>query len=149
MAFMSREDTTRLRDRFLSKVRDKVCLRDCFFSKVRDENSGTITLLWYGDALNEVMSYLIGLAPHIGDISVVLFSNVDKYIGAVSLPVQRVLRNAKAVWEFVDEDLCVTTADGRNGLCVEFNFYTPEGRYVSEGVYEITAWGTFAREIET
>jgi hypothetical protein len=55
--------------------------------------------------------------------------------------VDAVLKNAEAVWRVVDEDLSITTPEGSDGLCLERNFYKDDGKYVADGIYELSAWG--------
>jgi hypothetical protein len=76
---------------------------------------------------------------------VVLFSSVDYYVGAVQLPAEPILRNLLSVWGVVEEDLRLATLDMKNGLCLEVNFNDMEGKYVKDGVYEISVWGVFGQ----
>jgi hypothetical protein len=129
--FLTLEETEELKRKFFERVKSK---NNCFHR------------YWPQEALRDIASLLKGLGPAAYSTTVALFSNVDKYIGAVSLPAGRVLSNPEAVWKVVDEDLSITTLDLQHGLCLEYNFYTDGGEYIREGFYELTAWGVFVPE---
>ena len=74
----------------------------------------------------------------------VLFSDVDEYIGAARVRTDAVLEHPMRIWEFVGNDLALATADLSSGLCVEINSYTSEGDYRRDGIYCFTGWGFFA-----
>lgn len=76
---------------------------------------------------------------------VILFSNVDAYIGGLRVPPDVVLAHAKEVWELVGEDLSMCSEDLVHGFRLELNYYDEAARYVADGVYQMAGWGAFSR----
>lgn len=119
-------------------------LKRAFFTKVKME--GQAIKAWWEKQEKEILSaHLLDMCVHVRTLPVILFSSVDQFVGAVRVPADCVLRNAMAVWEVIKEDLSLATEDLQHGLCLEENFYNLSGEYVREGLYELTAWGVFAR----
>ena len=125
--FLNRQETTDLKTRFFDRVRLSQQEEEQVYSPVENK-----------EALGFAMSQL---ADAVVDVSVVLFSDVDKYIGAVRLPAHVILKNAFDVWGLVREDLSFATQDIESGFCLAQNYYDASGKFVKEGVYELTAWG--------
>jgi hypothetical protein len=117
-------------------------LKRAFFTKVKARSEES-SRCWDKQERDTVVSHLLNACVEVRSISVVLFSSVDQFVGAVRVPADSVLRNAMSVWEVVKEDLSLTTEDLQHGLCLEENFYTTSGDYVRGGLYELTAWGVF------
>ncbi|MCY2965979.1 MAG: hypothetical protein NT069_20500 [Planctomycetota bacterium] len=120
-------------------------LRRAYFNKIRTI-SDKAKLFWGTQERDRLVAHLLDVCVDVRTTAVILFSSVDRFVGAVRVPADTVLRNAIAVWDIVNEDLCVTTDDLQHGLCLEENFYYPAGEYVSGGLYELTVWGLFAKE---
>jgi hypothetical protein len=118
-------------------------LRKRFFERVKSGVEGSHFYLRVG-SFDELKQRLKSLGHRLGPRPLILFSSVDRLIGAVRIPAISALENAEAVWEVVGEDLSLTSADLVDGLCVEKNYYGGNGRYVKEGIFEITAWGKLA-----
>lgn len=129
----------------LLSLKETEDLKKAFFEKLKD-GAAVVRRYWPQNAFDEVVAYLCDLEAHISTMTVVLFSSMDQYIGAVKLSAEIVLIHAEAIWKVVNENLCVTTLDLQHGLCLEFNFYTEEGEYVKEGVYELITWGAFSSQ---
>jgi hypothetical protein len=129
--FLNVEDTQSLKAEFIEKVKSSV---------------GTFHDHWPKQDWMKLASTLENLATSLGDQSVVLFSNVDQYIGAVRIQARYVLLHPEATWRVVGEDLSIRS-DHDGGLCLEENFYTRCGEYLREGVYEVTAWGNLRPSI--
>ena len=128
-AFLSIEETGRLRNAFFEMVKN---------------SSEPMKRNWPRYDIGDLIAHTSKLREIAGQLTVVVFSDVDRLIGAVRLRAAAVLSHLFAVWNVVHEDLAITTADLNNGLCLELNFYTLSGQYVKEGVFEMTAWGAFA-----
>lgn len=96
-------------------------------------------------SLRRLAEALLELSRSMESTPLVVFNSIDEYIGAVQLPANVVLQNFLAVWDVVGEDFSVATRELQSGLCVEINFYDTDGRYVKDGICELTAWGIFAR----
>jgi len=124
--FLSLKETTALKEAFWSKVRGKGCPRR-FYSKKNFE---------------QIESGLKAITN--GQLTSVLFSSVDKYIGAVRLPASVVFNHIQSIWKVTEEDFCVATPDLQNGICLEFNYYDERGDFIKEGVYELSLWGDFS-----
>jgi hypothetical protein len=115
-------------------------LKEKFFDRVKSRQD-VVHLYYQRNEFDKIQSRLKNLARRLGVKPLILFSSTDKFIGAIRAPAVSILENAEAVWEVVGEDLSLTSSDVRHGLCLERNYYGERGRYVEEGVYEITAWG--------
>lgn len=118
-------------------------LKEAFFSVVKDRSVG-LRMCWPTSEREHLNDYLNRLAGAVGTGMAILFSSQDRFFGAVRVPVGEVLRNLFAVWQVVEEDIALTAEDMVSGLCVEKGFYDDSGQYLKEGVYELTAWGSFA-----
>ena len=127
--FLPLEETQELKSKFFNKVKN----RTAYFYRY-----------WAPQAFNDVEMLLRVLSFDVDQMEVVLFSEVDKYTGAVVLPADRVLANARKVWSVVKEDLSITSPDLQHGMCLEHNFYNESGVYSKEGFYELTAWGALS-----
>lgn len=132
-SFLSLETTETLKSDFLAQVR-------------RHQASGR--QYWLGGACDRFANCLNKLGLELGSKRLVLFSSVDEYLGAVELPAAVITSGFRAIWDVVEEDFCVTTADLKDGLCVELNFYDADGKYVQEGVWEVTCWGAFEEVVK-
>lgn len=119
-------------------------LKVAFFTKLRD-GTEALKVNWIKQEQTELLTHLLDVSVAVGALQVVLLSSVDRFIGGVYLPANCVLRNVMATWKVVEEDLSMATEDLQHGFCLEENFYTPAGHYVAEGIYDISAWGAFAR----
>jgi hypothetical protein len=98
---------------------------------------------WPTAQKDDLLGFLRGLSRHVGSLDVVLFSDVDEYIGAARVRTDAVLEHPMRLWEFVGNDLALATPDLSSGLCVEMNYYTSEGEYNRDGIYSVTGWGAF------
>jgi hypothetical protein len=98
---------------------------------------------WAITERKELRSFLIDLCISYGMIEVILFSKVDSILGAINLPAHYVLRNFEDIWIFLQVDLCITTPDLHDGLCLEENYYDEDGEYHPDGVLELSTWGVF------
>jgi hypothetical protein len=119
-------------------------LKRAFFAKVKSEDRA-MKASWEKDERETLLAHLLDTCVDVRTLEVILFNCLDRFVGAVRVPADCVLRNAMAVWQVVKEDLSMMTEDLQHGLCLEENFYAPSGEYVREGLYELTAWGKFAR----
>jgi hypothetical protein len=128
-SFLSIEETEELKKAFYRVVRDQVKTSRSF---------------WQDSHRDGLAAHLLADSIIAQDIEIIMFSHMDQFVGAVRVPAVSVLRNAMAVWQVVGEDLSLATHDLQNGLCLERNFYTAEGAYVSSGIYELSEWGIFA-----
>jgi hypothetical protein len=117
-------------------------VKRAFFIKVKEEQA--IKAWWEKHEKETLLFHLLDICADVRTLIVILFSSVDQFIGAVRVPADSILENAMAVWEVVKEDLSLATEDLQHGLCLEENPYTPSGKYVREGMYELTIWGLFA-----
>jgi len=99
---------------------------------------------WYARQRNEMVHHVRVLTLEAGALEVILFSNIDEYIGAARTRADLMLANPLRTWEFVGNDLMIATENLGSGLCLELNNYTRGGDYVKDGVYELTTWGAFA-----
>jgi hypothetical protein len=129
-----------LKDDVLS-LQDTDALRAAFFAKVARKDS--FRQLWPTTALPEIVTILQNVARQTAGTQVVLLSSVDRDMGAVYVPAEQVLEHAPAVWGIVGEDLCILTPDINEGLCLGREYYNAVGVYVSDGIYELRAWGRF------
>jgi hypothetical protein len=120
-------------------------LKKPFFTRVRDERERPMPY-WQKQDRACVVAYCHDLGRDIGPHPVILFSSIDRYVGAVRLPADSILQNAMSVWSVVKDDLSLATEDLQNGLCLEENFYTPGGEYMRDGIFDLTAWGIFGRD---
>lgn len=120
-------------------------LKTAFFQRAEQASQRSTCLhhFWPHSNFENVEALLRDVGISVGQIRVILFSSVDSEIGTVSLPADAVLSNPKAIWDVVEEDLAITTPSLQDGLRLEFNFYSEEGEYIKEGLYELTAWGIF------
>jgi hypothetical protein len=96
-------------------------------------------------SFSEIVRAIVGLAEH--PEPVVVFHRADSQIGAILLPPDEVLKDAENLRELLGGDISLMTKDARNGLCLEKTFYEADGEYVTDGVWELTAWGGFARSV--
>jgi hypothetical protein len=126
--FVDLEDTERLKNRFVEILRSGTSIKKCSLPA----------------HLNETMFEQLKLRSAVGPARVILFSDVDHYIGAVHVPSDVVLSHAREIWELVGEDLSMCSDDLSHGLCLELNYYDQAGRYLADGVYQVTAWGAFS-----
>ena len=117
-------------------------LKASFFQHLRAKQNGFHSY-WLKRERDELEDALGQIAADTGDTRVVLFSEVDEFIGAAMLPAATVLSHAFEVWDVVGEDLSFATLDLNDGLCLEENFYDADDTYVPEGVFELTRWGSF------
>jgi hypothetical protein len=125
---LSLEATEQLRVEFVNRMQSgAICYRE-----------------WPVHRKDNLTGFLRALSRNVGSLEVVLFSDVDEYIGAASVRSDAVLENATDIWEFVGNDLAFATLDLSSGLCVEMNYYTSEGAYRRDGVFSFTGWGVFA-----
>src|SRR5205085_2381133 len=95
------------------------------------------------DQFDDVENILTRMAHPLTAFPVILFSSVDYWIGAVKAPAGPVLANARRVLKVVEDDLNLTSAEAEDGLCVARDYYTPDGTYMSEGVFSLAVWGVF------
>jgi hypothetical protein len=133
--FLTRQETAALKTRFFDQVILRQQNREEVYYSVEDK-----------ETLSAAMHQL---ADTVVDLPSVLFSDVDRYIGAVRLPAGVILRNAFRVWELVKEDLSFVTEDLESGFCLEYNYYDDTHEFVKEGAYELTAWGRLRIEDST
>jgi len=126
--FVGLEETERLKQRFVERLRSGVSI-----------NKYSLPA-----HLHEPMFAQLKLRSAVGPARVILFSNVDQYIGAVYVPSDVVLSHAKEMWDLVGEDLSMCSDDLSDGLCLELNYYDDAGRYVADGVYQVAGWGAFS-----
>ena len=117
-------------------------LKQSFFEKIKIDKN-IVHKSWPVDRLKEIMSLIGDLTISYHDVSVVLFSSVDQYIGAICLKVSEIFPNLEAIWNVIGEDLSVTTEDLKSGICLESNFYTETGEYRKDGVFKSSTWGSF------
>lgn len=117
-------------------------LKKSFFERIKNGND-VEHKNWSYVQISDQVSFLRVLGINLKNISVIVFSSADKYIGAIRLPMVYVFTHLDEIWDVVGEDLCVTTDDLISGFCFEFNFYTESGEYVKEGVYKSSVWGEF------
>jgi hypothetical protein len=122
-------------------------LKTAFYSIVRDERRAVRTF-WRKTQSDDLIAHLLEMRKIARSPNAIVFSSVDRFIGAVRVPADCVLRNAMVVWQVVGEDLSLATDDLHDGLCLEETFYTAGAEYVREGLYELTAWGVFAIRCE-
>jgi len=99
---------------------------------------------WQYDSFDEVIDYLVNLDIVVGSVTAYLLSDVDEYIGALLTESSSVFNNVRAIWEIVHNDLVLITQDSIDGICLEFNYYSNNGKYNSNGFYQLTSWGRFA-----
>lgn len=127
--FLSLKETERLKEAFYDKIKNG--------TSIFRENCAK-------DDFDKIIHLLHDKCIDIYALPVILFSDIDQYIGAVQLPCKYVLTNIENIWKLVKEDIAITTLDVKNGLCLELNFYSINGDYVKEGIYELTTWGFFS-----
>jgi hypothetical protein len=125
--FLDLEETERLRTAFFYKVRDGD-YEHRFVAK---------------PAFGELAAALRTMAAD-NKRKIVLFHSMDKFIGALKISKRAALEHLEAVWSVVEEDFCVAASDLTSGLCLEENHYDQSGNFVSDGIFELTAWGEFA-----
>jgi hypothetical protein len=114
-----------------------------FFHRLQ---SGEVTTLeWSAEERGRIPEHLAEVSRRAADLEIVLFSNVDRFIGAVRMSAHAVLAQPLEVWAHVGDDLCVASADLEDGLCLEQNYYRSDGQYRKDGLYELSTWGRFAR----
>jgi hypothetical protein len=119
-------------------------LKDDFFAIVKEKRNDA-KQWWKISEKQQMQSFFANLAQIVGDHLVILFSFEDKNFGAVRIPASCIIRNPIQVWQITKEDLAFAFEDLSSGICLEQNFYEADGKYVAEGIYELTAWGIFAR----
>ena len=124
-------------DSFLS-LRQTESLKRSFFQRLKDGKFTTKTSYWTKEEQPILARLLQSLGSKAGPKMIVLFSEVDPFVGAIRVPANSVLQNAFGVWEFVGEDLSLASESLNSGLCLEENFYDGEGRYFRTGVYQLT-----------
>lgn len=116
-----------------------------FFAMVKGRRDA-VHLCWVREGIDGMRRDLDRLRGFSGDSPVILFNSNDSYYGAVWVRLAWIVRDPLSVWEVTGEDLSFTVEDLSSGFCLERNYYDLEGKYVAEGVYELTAWGSFAPE---
>lgn len=126
--FLSIEHTDELKREFFRRLKAK---------------QGVSRHNWPKHSLPELSAQLTDLCIDLRLTPVVLFSDVDEYLGAVELPATSVLLNIARVWKVVHDDFRVATPDITSGLCLEANFYDLRGKYLEAGVLEVVSWGVF------
>jgi hypothetical protein len=132
---------------FLS-IEETAVLKRAFYNLVKDERKRA-RAYWKKSERNDLGAHLSSMGTRARSLGpVVLFSSVDQFVGAVRIKADCVLQNAMRVWHVVGEDLSAVTDDLHHGLCLEENFYTDEGEYVREGLYELSVWGEFGVETQ-
>jgi len=124
-------------------IEETVQLKKSFFDVVKKKHS-TLSICWDCNEQNYLLDYLNLLETTIKYDRVILFHSQDEFFGAVQIAMAAVLRNPLAVWQVVKDDLALASDNISSGLCVEKGYYELDGKYVAEGVYELTAWGAFA-----
>lgn len=134
------------REDFLS-LQETEALRAVFFAKVGQ--GAASRRFWPIAALPEIATILRDLAQEVAGVRVVLLNRADRHIGAVNVPVEHVLEHAVAVWNVVEEDLCIMTPEIHDGLCLGLEYYDEAGSYVREGIYELCAWGRLTPDTAT
>lgn len=115
-------------------------LRDQFFGTIR-RPKGAFRGYWPAMRRDAIESVLHKLSQNAGDSSIILFSSVDRRIGAVQIAAHSVLTRPFDVWEVVQQDLSFCTFDLANGLCLELNHLDWTGNHAD--TYEMTSWGQF------
>lgn len=119
-------------------------LKRLFVQRTKD-NADDIIHRNYAVNSRSLIDALINLSIDLSDVELVLFSSVDKFIGAIQIPARVVLANFPYVWKVVEEDFRLGTVDMRTGLCIESNFYDLTGNYCKEQIWELSAWGALAK----
>jgi hypothetical protein len=93
---------------------------------------------WSGEERSHVIAALRSI-PVQSHTKMILFSDVDIYIGAVTIDGKVVLEHPFEIWDVVGNDLMLSSPSIGDGLCLEFNIY---GRNKTE--YELSLWGRFS-----
>lgn len=132
----------------LLNIKETEGIKKRFFDKVKIM-SQINCLEWPRDSFKEVILYLNKIILSNICMEVILFSSVDRYIGALRLPLKYLLNNIEKIWGVVEDDLSVASIDLEHGVCLELNFYRCDGIYIKDGIYQLTAWGVFQDHISS
>ncbi len=127
LRFISVPDTLELRYRYLERAQEG-----------GDREDG-----WDRADKDSMELLLLDLATKHHDRKVVLLSSADRVIGAVTTTAGAILTNWEEVWTLTEEDLVMMTKDGKHGLCLEENWYSPSGNAGREDRYDMVRWGDF------
>jgi hypothetical protein len=115
-------------------------LKTNFVSKMQHDNK----IFRFNIEINrkaELYSTLKHMASLIGPLRVIMFTDVDKYLGAVDVPADSVLIRAKNIWNYIGNDFVLLDNNLDSGICIEINYYNLQGSYEKNGVLEINSWG--------
>lgn len=117
-------------------------MKEAFFERVKAQ-TGCCAREWHARDFSEVLSLLKEMSYCVGSVEVVLFSDVDSYIGALRVQSTLVLTYADKLMDLVKEDLCFASEDMSLGMCIEFNYHSEGGEYSRDGFYRLVTWGDF------
>ena len=137
----------KLTDKDFLTIEETEILKQSFFDQVKNVKD-VIHQNFPIHSLKDFLSKAQDLAINFHNRPVIVFNDVDKYIGAVRLSGEQIFPNLENIWDVTGEDLCITTPDIKDGLCLEFNLYSNAGEYVKEGVFEFFVWGEFKKIIK-
>lgn len=111
-------------------------LRAEFFDRVRSRH-GVTRMTWRASEVQDVWRMAESIGRRMGEARAVLFHWLNRYIGAVVVPVGPTLGRAEEVRRAVREDLCLTSPDLSSGLCLAFDHYPDRDEW------ELITWGAF------
>ncbi len=120
--FLDLEATERLRAKFFDRVRSR---------------QGVTRRTWRPSEVQDVWRTAASIGRRMGHARAVLFHSLNRYIGAVVVPVGPTLGRAEEVRRAVREDLCLTSPDLSSGLCLAFDHYPDRDEW------ELITWGAF------
>ena len=133
---LSRACGTNISPAALLPVVETEALKQRFFD--RAIHGSVQRLFWRGEQRAQVEDMLHAIRQQVST-EVILFSEVDFYIGAVRLHSDVVLDHPFEVWSVVSWDLMMTTPLLEDGFRLEHNTY---GLQKTE--YELTTWEQFS-----
>ena len=99
--------------------------------------------VWTSDLADDVRTSLVVTAEHLAGVPAYWLHRLSPYVGAVLVPVDRVLRHAARTFTPGDYDVVLVSDDGGSGVRLAWD-HLPDG-----DEYELVRWGVYRRRIVT
>lgn len=132
---LSRAVKTSIEQDQLLPLQETEELKDAFYQQVQRDS--VQRLYWNGDQRLQVLRTLQTIRQQFST-EVILFSEVDYYVGGVRILSHLVLDYPFEVMEAINHDLALVTRGLEDGLLLELNIYGKNTEY------ELSTWGGFS-----
>lgn len=121
----------------LVRLEETEALKQSYYERLR-RGEGVVRFSWTPTQVQGVWLTVEQIRVRNADLDVVLLHEHDKFVGAVRVKVHEALSDPRRIWGAVGIDLCLMTAQAKDGFCLEFS-------HLSSGdLYELSTWGSFS-----